>query len=423
MQATFSDPQGPRWIRVLLQAPAALLLALGIFGGFSGVHTWVLLALSVITSSTLALISLRQKAPIPARLELGPGRVKVHGTRLRSPVIHAREVTGASTARTKDGFALSLARAWRDAPTTIVVPTEADVDRLRLALGIGHGGHGALAWWTTATANQNSARNGRLVSIVATVLVLAAFAFGAEGDILAKILASMFAFFAIPTGLLLSAIGAQRATYPNVEMLPAGIRLLGVRGPFLLPYAYYDGFVHEGDHLVFKVPEPWRTVEVPVKPSRGGSGMSAADLAILRAQLDAAALRARGYGRSKEEVAGRVETLRRGREATRDWLARLDVIGQTLATGPGYRGQSLDAEDLWMVLEDPDAEADLRTAAARVLRHVEDAKARVRIHAAAAAIRDENVHERVRVAALEPLDEAATSLDEIEERRMRMSFR
>ncbi len=423
MQATFSDPQGPRWIRALLQVPAAVLLALALFGGFAGSYTWTLLALSVIASSTMALLSVRQSAPIPARLELGPGRVKVHGTRFRSPVIHAKEVTGASTARTEGGFALSLARAWRDAPTTIVVPTEADVDRLRLALGIGHCGHGALAWWTTATAAQKSAQNGRLVSVVATVLVLAAFAFGGDGGILVKILASMFAFFAIPIGLLLSAVGAQRTTYPNIEMLPTGIRLIGVRGPFLLPYAYYDGFVHEGGLLVFKVPEPWRTVEVPVGRSHGGSGLGDADLAILRAQLDGAALRARGFGRTKEEVAGRVETLRRGREATRDWLARLDVIGQTLATGPGYRGQSLDAEDLWLVLEDPDADADLRTAAARVLRHVEDAKARVRIHAAAAAIRDELVHDRVRIAAVEPLDEAATSLDELEERRMRMSFR
>ena len=48
------------------------------------------------------------------------------------------------------------------------------------------------------------------------------------------------------------------------------------------------------------------------------------------------------------------------------WLTRLDMQGQMLSAGPGYRGNMLDAEDLWAILEDPEAEAELRTAAARI---------------------------------------------------------
>ena len=74
-------------------------------------------------------------------------------------------------------------------------------------------------------------------------------------------------------------------------------------------------------------------------------------------------------GPLKNDVTGRVDVLRRNGESPRDWLARLDVTGQTLAAGAGYRGTTLDSEDLWAILEDPEAEPDLRAAAARVLRH------------------------------------------------------
>ena len=417
MQATFSDPQGPRWVHALLQAPAAVLVLIALFGGLSWTAIGILLALAVVASSSVALAPLRQKEPVPATLTLGPGYVRVRATRLRSPTVHAREITGASTARTDSGFALTLARKDRDTPTTIEVATEAEVDKLRLALGIGHGGHGSLAWWSTPTSSQRSAFGGRIAAALATLAVVgtvaAADAIGGVTTIVA-VLACMAGFFAIPLGLLLSALGASRGTFPDIQMTAAGIRLATTRGPFLLPYAYYAGFEHEGDMLAFKVPAPWGVVRVPVNAPIRGSGLTPADVELLRVQLDAAALRARGYGRSKEEVVGRVETLRRGRESARDWLARLDIVGQTLTTGAGYRGQSLDAEDLWTVLEDPDAEPDLRTAAARVLRHLQDERVRVRIDAAAAAIRDETTNRRVRVAAEAPLEEAAAELDELE---------
>ncbi len=422
MQATFSDPQGPRWIHAVLQVPAAVLVAAALFGGLSFAYIGFLLALAVIASSTLAMIPLRQRAPVPATLTLGPGYVKVNATKLRSPVIHAKDIVGASTARTDAGFALSLGRKGRDTPTTIVVPTEAEVDRLRLALGVGHGGHGTLSWWTAPTQAQRSAFSGRVVSTLSIISVLAAAAFASDGPFVA--LASVVAFFAVPVGLILSAVGSSRnVTFPDVEMTGAGIRLMTTTGPFLLPYAYYNGFVLERDHLVFEVPPPWGSVRVAAREPFRGSGVSDADVAILRAQLDGAALRARGFGRTKEEVAGRVEMLRRGRESMRDWLARLDMVGQTLSTGPGYRGQSLDAEDLWTVLEDPDAEGEMRMAAARVLRHVNDPKVRVRIDAAAAAIRDEHDNERVRVAAQESLEEAVHALDQLENRRARLMMR
>lgn len=416
MQARFRDPRRPRGQKWVRQIPAFILLLTALAGGFSPVYLLVLLGLSVIASSALALLPSRDTRTLDATLELGPGQVVVRAGRRRE-VVHAKEITGASTTKTKRGFALTMAREKADAPTTLEVESEAEVDRLRLALGIGHGGHGTLGWWTTPSASQRTAFGGRIVSIVATLAVmgsgglLAATGDGAWGGVLA--LASLFAFFAIPIGVIASLFG-DSASSPEIIMTPSGIWLLTTAGPFTLPYAYYGGVTREGDMLVFRVPPPWNVVYVPVGAPTRGSGLTDDDVTVLRAQLDGAALRARGYGRSKEEVAGRVEVLRRGNALAKDWLARLDMLGSTLATGGGYRGQSLDAEDLWMVLEDPDADIELRTAAARVLRHLGEPKVKVRIDAAVAAIRDEDANLRVRVAADDPLEDAAEHLDDLD---------
>jgi hypothetical protein len=100
--------------------------------------------------------------------------------------------------------------------------------------------------------------------------------------------------------------------------------------------------------------------------------------------------------------------LRRNGETAREWLVRLDMAGQMLSAGSGYRGNSLDAADLWTILEDPEAEPELRAAAARVLRHSPDN--RVRIDTAVAAVRDESTNRRLRVAVEDDLDEACQEL-------------
>ncbi len=124
-----------------------------------------------------------------------------------------------------------------------------------------------------------------------------------------------------------------------------------------------------------------------------------------------AASRARGLGVRKEDVSGRVEALRRNGESTRDWLARLDTAGELLgSSAAGYRGQTLEPNDLWSVLEDPDADPELRAGAARILKHAGQPEARLRIDAALAAVRDENASERLRISMRDDIDEASHEL-------------
>ena len=79
----------------------------------------------------------------------------------------------------------------------------------------------------------------------------------------------------------------------------------------------------------------------------------------------------------------------------------------------GYRGNSLEEKDLWVILEDPDAEPEMRAAAARVLARARP-HARVRIDGAIAAVRDEAVEKRLRIAVTADPQHAGAELVELE---------
>jgi hypothetical protein len=193
-------------------------------------------------------------------------------------------------------------------------------------------------------------------------------------------------------------------------MAADGLRVFTSRGWFNLPYANVLDVEIQSGKLVFRVPPPYHTVSVDAAGAWGTAAPGRDDLEALVAQIRSASLRARGLGPQKQDVTGRLDTLRRNGESARDWLVRLDMAGQLLSTAPGYRGNTLDTEDLWAILEDPEAEAELRAAAARILRHSPQPDTRTRIDAAVAAIRDDATHRRLRIAIADDLDEASIEL-------------
>ena len=150
--------------------------------------------------------------------------------------------------------------------------------------------------------------------------------------------------------------------------------------------------------LLFQIAGPHPPVPVE-QTSPIVHGLSDTERKLLIAQINSSAQRARGFGPHKDDVRGRVEMLRRNGDDPRSWLQRLDMAGQMLSSGgAGYRGQTLDVEDLWAILEDPEAEPELRAGAARVLKHAPQPETRARIDAAVAAVRDETENRRIRVA-------------------------
>lgn len=407
MHAAFSDPQGPRAWRVAPYVVPLLLFLFAVFGPVDGAPAGFTGVFAVTLFNLLGLVGLRQRRSRQARLECGPGYVDVKNAGSRNQRIHARSIVGATTARTKDGVLLTLQHKDRDQPVSLEVANDGEAEKVRHALGIGHGGFGTLEWRTQHDQTKKAGFVGRILAVIAGMLILA---LGLGASVEAAIAAGVVIGQVGVIGAIIGLVGLLgKRSDPSVVMAAEGLRLRTPRGWFTVPY---HAVLRAEDHkrgLVFHVPPPYGTVGVEVNgPATGG--LSERDRAIVMAQITAAAQRARGLGPQKQDVTGRLDTLRRNGESARDWLVRLDMAGQMLSTAPGYRGNTLDADDLWAILEDPEAEAELRAAAARVLRHAPQPNVRARIDAALAAVRDEGVSKRLRVAIRDDLDGASQEL-------------
>lgn len=407
MRVGLSDPIGPRFWRVIPYALPFLLLAFAMAFGVTFESE-----MAALVASLLALGSFSGLGLLPSRGALrsaevtcGAGQITIAKAGTRSQEIVAKDIVGATTARTRKGILLTLALKDRAQPVTLEVEDDHAAEQIRHALGIGHGGFGEISWRTQPDTNMRSALIGRILVIVCTALMLliAALA-GADAAIGSAALLGQVAFI----GTIIGFVGlTAKDKQPTLIMGADGLRLRTMRGWFALPYGAVSGIDEWHRSLRFHVPPPFHTVEV-AKTGAGFGGISADEQKILLAQVRAASQRARGYGPKKDDVEGRIEVLRRHGESPRDWLARLDLAGQMLHAGAGYRGHSFDVDDLWAILEDPEADGELRSAAARVLKHAPDA--RIRIDAAVAAVRDETTNKRLRIAVDDDLDAATRDL-------------
>ena len=406
MRARISDPQGPKAWRIAPYILPAIALVYAIYGPIRGVPATMTGLSAVALFNVLGLVSWRQRRPRTAELVCGPGYVDVTKAGSRNQRISAGDITGGTTARTSSGIALTLQLRRREQPITLELENEVEVEKIRRALGIGHGGFGVVAWQTQADGTQRTAVVGRvLAALWASLIVIATLTGSSGAGFAVGMLLSMFGIVGALLGLagLLSPLGQ-----PSVVMTADGLRLRTPQGWFALPYAAVHR-IDDGNVLSFAVPDPYRRVVVERSSPLLG-GLSNDDRRLLVAQIRAAAQRARGFGPHKDDVTGRVDVLRRKGESARDWLVRLDMAGQMLSAGHGYRGNTLDTQDLWAILEDPEAEPDLRAAAARVLRHSPAPDTRIRIDAAVAAVRDESTNRRLRIAVRDDLDSASQEL-------------
>jgi hypothetical protein len=407
MHGELSDPQGPKKWRMLPYALPVLMLLFAIFGPLGTTAAVLTGIASFGVWNLLGLLPWRQGRARRATLECGPGYVEIKKAGSRNQRIRAKSIEGATTARTAEGVFLTLQHKDRDQPVTILVQNEAEAEKIRHALGIGHGGFGAITWRTVADNTMRAAFVGRILAVLmATITVTLGIAASGEAALIAGLFLGQFGVIGAILGLV-ALLG--RSSEPSLIMAPEGLRLRTARGWFALPYdAVQQLYLHNRGY-VFIVPPPYGQVSVERSNALLG-GLGARDREVLLAQVNAATARAHGLGPKKNDVTGRVDQLRRNGASVRDWLVRLDMAGQMLQAGPGYRGITLDTEDLWAILEDPEAEAELRTAAARILRHAPQPEARARIDAAVAAVRDDTTNRRLRIAIKDDVENASQEL-------------
>jgi hypothetical protein len=417
MRAAFLDPKGPPIWRAAPYLPSALVVLAGLFGPWSGGTSVLIVIGGLFSLNAAGLVPIRQRNRRTVELVCGPGHVDVKGGVTRTERIDAKSIVGGSTARTRSGLVLTLAHVRREAPLVLELESEADAERVRQSLGIGHDGFGAIGWRTSATGGSGTPHTSRAIALVSGLVIALAMVSGAVPLIaLSAFFGGLVAFFATMIGAAGWFVAPE---LPTVLMTSDGLRLWTARGWFHLPYGNVLDVVVEKGCIRFVVPPPHHEVVVARSVPWAGDGLTEDEAVALVAQIRTAADRARGHGPRKADVTGRVEVLRRLGDSPRAWFARLDMAGQMLSAGAGYRGHPLEIEDLWLVLEDPDADAELRMAAARVLRSSGQPDAKVRIDTAVAAVRDEGAHAKLRIAVDDDVERASAELAEWDAREHR----
>ncbi len=416
MHARIDDPIGPIWLRA-----SPLLVAFALVAGFVAVAlpyglareaTAAALLLGAIVLAVPTLLP--RVAPRDALVVPGDGFIDVMHAGLLSQRIRTRDVVAASAARTMGGAAIALVqRGRRRRPTILDFENDEDVHRVRDALGVSHFGCGALEWTTARGDAGSAAKIFRLLAAVS----LAALAYGLiDSPRSHALLLGGLLLPTVPLALILMA-GTLVELFgrgPTVALAPDALWIRTTNAaPIRIEYgAIADVRVVDEKIVVIRHCAPPVTVRAR-RTLFSRARLSENERQHLAAQILSAAHRAHGAGPPLPPVPARAWDLAKRGEPGRSWFARIDAFAQSFTSG--YRGASFGPDDLWATLENHDAPADLRVAAARVLVRVSEAS-RPRVDAILARVRDDDARDKLRAAMREDIDDAGEAIDRISAR-------
>ncbi len=343
---------------------------------------------------------LPRRRPISTRVFCNVGNIRVAG----GETIHAREIVGATTARSSHGVSLALARRWRKAPVILDIASDAALLAICKSLGIGHHGFGEIV----ATAKPRGI--GALRAIGQAGALLACI-----GGILTPNPFAPLAFLAmIGVGLLWAVAFVMPPAF--IRMTSHGVFVPTITGKAFAPFNAITSLELTRNELVMEVsaldgtPITWRA---PIETSSWARGaMNRTELERVVEQVRAAVDRANGRYVIKDESENAIATLKRNAgESLRAWFARIDTLGTSHAGG--YRAMTIDESALWTLLEDPEAQPDTRAGAARLLARVAPEELKVRVANVLATERSKSA--RLRISA--SLDEETLDEEERAEQR------
>jgi hypothetical protein len=420
VRATIYDATGPRWVRLVLPAMGVLGVALSLaWWRADGPPLGPDLFLGFALFLTAPLL-LGRHAARAADLVTLPGRVVVRHAGILSQTIHAREIAGASTAAASASspgrYTIALERTDRDTPTILELAQEADLKTVRDALGVGHHGFGALGFTTVARPVDRALDALRLSAAAASLFVAACTLLAVDPEPLVTI-AAVYLVFPFPVALFWVWVRARETRQAGrVWLTPQEVFLQDGRGVWeRVPFSEIASARLEDGWLVLeregKKPACTRMREV----RHARRGMTRAEAAHLMAQIEAAVRRARGEVHPEPGTSAAAAALGRGDgEAARAWLERLEATARQVTTRASYRGAPMSEHELWAALENHDADADVRAAAARVLTRVVPPEAHSRIESVLLAMRDGLAKKKMRVAVEPDLERACSELERLE---------
>jgi hypothetical protein len=308
-------------------------------------------------------------------------------------------------------------RRRKQTPIILDLPDEAALARVTKSLGIGYHGFGEVGAVLQAPAVETWSRAGHVLAIplIVSCMVLD---FGSD-------IGALFGFGLLTAltvmACLITVAMRSASVVRKVVLTPTGLFLprayVGqtlVAGGTFVPFdaiARVDD-AHGRLDVVTQLDAIEATLPVEASPSWWlRKGLSKGEIAHVVSQIRAASARAHGnYVMKKEPETFTAQLRRAPGEGIREWLARLDVLSLSAA---GYRGAQVDARDLWTILEDPEADPDLRGASARLLVHIAPEDVRPRVADVLATVRDDRVRARISAS----LDADVLEEEEREEQR------
>ncbi len=412
LPARLYDPRGPRWLGFLWIAFALALFVGGFLATGVPALAGMLFALCGVALNLGPFFPLRW-APTNASVELHPGALRIRNAGLRDRDVTAKQVQGATTARSDGGVMLHLGGvADGGTPLALEFASDEEAAQARDALGIGHHGFGKLSWEPTP-GDASGGRNVFRIISAALFFVCALSAVGAAVESSWWALYGVCTTFGVITLGLAALLSMLAWSAPRVQVSADGVSFTNGGVGRFIRWGDIAGVNQARDHVALSYAQGHPPLVVPTALTRWSRrGMAEVDQEAFLAVVHSGARRARGEGPRKEEIAARVEVLSRGGAPSRDWLARLDVEAQRLLAG-GYRGSVMDKDDLYRLLGDPDAAAEVRAAAARILLRVDPTVARLRVDHALATTRDATDEARIRLATESDPERAGEALDQL----------
>jgi hypothetical protein len=416
VRARIHDATGPRWTRLVLPAIGALGMVAGLFrwradGAPLGPDFFVGFALFIV-----APLLLGRHSPRAVELVAVPGRLLVRRAGLLTQTIHARDLNGGSTTSSAGGVTLAIGRANRDAPTLLELTRDEDLKAVRDALGIGHHGFGSLSFPTAPRVVDRLRATLRICAAAAAFLIGLCIVLSIEAAPLVT-LATFFLIFPFPFAHFWTWVRARETRHDGrVWLTPEDVVLQGGRGGWEhVRYADIASARVEDGWLVLerRDSKPVCTRVTLVRHARHGA--TRVEIAHILAQIEDAGRRARGEFVPEPAIGGAATLARQENEPARSWLERVEATARQLSGS--YRGAALSAAELWAALENHDADPSVRAASARVLVRVAPPEALARVESVLAAVRDDLVRAKMRVAVEPDLEHACDELEQLEVRR------
>jgi hypothetical protein len=405
LSARVCDPIGPLHARAL--GPAASI-ALGLCIGSALFSGWAssLGIFGLVVGSVLTAIwtARRIRAPRPATVTLGRGRIDIRGAGALSQRITAHEVVAARVASGPDRRLIALVRARsRKRPLVLELGSDEDLTRVRQALRIGPAGFGVVAW-------PGEGRRYRVGAEAAASLRAAWFVLFALGVSCSELIGPLGAVFAAgPLTLAVLLAWDQIGPAPPTRLALAREGLIATdRAGETVRAAYADVIrarLQPPESLAIQTRT--RRIVVPT------AGWLEEERECVIAFLESAA-KAESEGLRLSGVPAALAFLEPKGESSRNWLERVDATANALNSPDVYRRPNVPAADLWTALENPDAPATVRAAAARVLARIAPEEASERVAEVLASERDAHARELIHLALEEDIEQAAADLDELE---------